>query len=73
MLSFVWNHLSFYPKDVCSFSVFYLNEEELNQQVCLIKYVEHEISNSASHKKRERGTKTSNFKSTISELLETFH
>ena len=33
--------------------IFYLNENELNQQVCLIKYVENEISNSTSHKKRE--------------------
>ena len=31
---------------------------KLNQQVCLIKYVENEISNSTSHKKRERGAKT---------------
>ena len=30
------------------FCIFYLNEEELNQQVCLIKYVENEISNSTS-------------------------
>ena len=59
MLSFVGKDLSFYPKDVCSFSVFfYLNEIELNQQVCLMKYVENEISNSTSHKKRERGAKT---------------
>ena len=37
------------------FCIFYLNEKELNQQVCLIKYVENEISNSTSHKKeRER-------------------
>ena len=41
--------------------MFYLNEEELNQQVCLIKYVEHEISNSTfqkqtkTKKKKERG------------------
>ena len=28
--------------------LFYLNEEELNQQVCLIKYAENEISNSTS-------------------------
>ena len=34
--------------------IFYLNEKELNQHVCLIKYVEKEISNSTSHKKRER-------------------
>ena len=40
------------------FCIFYLNEKELNQQVCLIKYVENEISNSTSHKKRERGAKT---------------
>ena len=69
MFSFVGTHLSFYPKDVCSFSVFYLKEKELNQKVCLIKYAENEISNPTSHKKiikkreRERGVKTqSNFK-----------
>ena len=45
----------FYPKDVCSFSTFfYLNEKELNQQVCLLKYVENEISNSTSLAKKER-------------------
>ena len=55
MLSFVGKHLSFYPKDVCSFSTFfYLNEKELNQQVCLLKYVENEISNSTSLGKKER-------------------
>ena len=37
------------------FCIFYLNEKELNQQVCLIKYVENEISNSTPTKKeRER-------------------
>ena len=42
--------LSFYSKDVCLFifCIFYLNEKELNQQVCLIKYAENEI------RKRER-------------------
>ena len=45
------------------FLYFYLNEEKLNQQACLIKYVENEISNSTSYKKkrereRERGAKT---------------
>ena len=50
------------------FCIFYLNEKDLNQQVCLIKYVENEISNATSHKKkkwereregeRERGEKT---------------
>ena len=60
MLGFVGKHLSFYPEAVCSFSVFfYLNEKELNQQVWLKKYVENEISNSTSHKKkRERAAKT---------------
>ena len=51
MLSFVEKHLSFYPKDVF-FCIFYLNEKKLNQQVRLIKYVENEISNSTSHKKK---------------------
>ena len=37
------------------FCIFYLNEKE---QVCLIKYVENKMSNSTSHKKRERGAKT---------------
>ena len=36
------------------FCIFHLNEKELNQQVCLIKYAENKISNSTSHKKRER-------------------
>ena len=34
-LSFVEKHPNFYPKDVCSFSVFFIyNEEELIQQKC---------------------------------------
>ena len=37
------------------FCIFYLNEKEFNQQVCLIKYVENQISNStSSHKKRKK-------------------
>ena len=36
------------------FCIFYLNEEELNQQVCLIKYLENEISNSTSLTKKRR-------------------
>ena len=35
------------------FCNFYLKRKELNQQVCLIKYVEIEISNSTSHKKKK--------------------
>ena len=44
------------------FCLFYLNEKEFSQQVCLIKYVENENSDSTSHKKkekkRERGAKS---------------
>ena len=61
MLSFVGKHLSFYPKNFFSFCIFFLNEKELNQKVCLIEYVENEISNLMSHKQkkeRERGAKT---------------
>ena len=36
------------------FCIFYLNEKKLNQQVCLIKYVENEISNRTSHKKTKK-------------------
>ena len=58
------------------FFIFYLNEKELNQQVCPIKYVENEISNSTSHKKKEekrvREEQTqSNFKN-ISKTSEKF-
>ena len=53
MLSLVGKHQSFYLKDVCSFSVFFfLNEKELNQQVCLIKYVE--ISNPYLTKRKRK-------------------
>ena len=74
MLSFVGKHLSFYPKDVCSFSVFfYLNEKELNQQVRLIKYVENEISNYLPQKKREIEEQKHNPPSkTFLKLLKTF-
>ena len=58
-VEFCWKTSKFLTK-ICLFifCIFYLNEEELNQQVCLIKYVENEISNPTSHKKRERGAKT---------------
>ena len=35
------------------FCIFYLNEKELNQQVCLKKYVEHEIEHERE-RQRER-------------------
>ena len=48
----------FLPK-ICLFifCIFYLNEKELNQQVCLIKYVENKISNFTSHQKKRKGEK----------------
>ena len=61
------------------FCIFYLNEKELNQQVCPIKYVENEISNSTSHrkeekKKRERERSKNNPTSkTFLKLLKNFH
>ena len=36
------------------FCIFCLNKKELNQQVCLIKYVENEISNPTSQKKEKK-------------------
>ena len=58
------------------FHIFYLNEKELNQQVCLIKYVENEICNSTSHKKREREGEEKKHKTTLKtflNLLKNFH
>ena len=48
----------FLPK-ICLFifCIFYLNEKELNQQVCLMKYVENEISNSTFHQKKKKREK----------------
>ena len=43
------------------FLYFYLNEKELNQQVCLIKYVENKISNSTSHKKKRETEEQKHF------------
>ena len=49
----------FLPKRCLFISwIFYLkNEKELNQQVCLIKYVENEIFNPTSHKKNKQTKK----------------
>ena len=63
ILNFEGKHLKFLLKRcLFIFCIFYLNEEELNQQICLTKCVENEISNSTFHKKkkkkRERGEKT---------------
>ena len=56
------------------FCIFYLNEKELNQQVRLIKYAENDISNSTSHKKKERkrSKNISNFKNINSKTPEKF-
>ena len=54
--------------------IFYLNEKELNQHVCLIKYVDNEICNSASHKEKEREEQKHNPTSkTFLKLLKNFH
>ena len=75
MLSFVGKRLSFYPKDVCLFifCIFHLNEKELNQQVCLMKYVENQISNSTSYKKRKEEQKHNPTSKTFLKLLKIFH
>ena len=72
----------FLPKK-CLFiyCIFYLNEKELNQQVCLIKYIENEICNCTSYKKkrereRERERKEQNYNptsKTLLKLLKIFH
>ena len=43
-MSFVGKRLTFYSKIFC---IFYLNKEELNQRICLIKYVEPERAGGA--------------------------
>ena len=75
MISFVEKHLSFYPKEVRSFYVFfYSNEEKLNQQVCVIKYVENEIFNSIFHKKeREEKKHTTTSKTSFPIILKNCH
>ena len=62
MLSFVGKHLRFHPKVVClfNFCIFCLNEKEFNQQVCLIKYAENEMSNSTSHKRKKKKERSKN-------------
>ena len=75
MLSFVEKYLIF-TKKMCLFifCIFHLNEEELNQHVRLIKYVENWISNSTSRKKKENRRKEQEhnpiFKNIISETPE---
>ena len=41
------------------FCIFYLNEKELNQQVCLIKYIENEISTSRKKRGKQKHNPTS--------------
>ena len=53
-LSFVGKHSGFYPKDVCSFSLFfYLNKLELTQEVCLKNYIKNEIFKSTLQKTKK--------------------
>ena len=53
-LGFVWKMLSFVGRCLFVFCIFYLNEKELNQQVCLIKF----LTLPLTKKERERGAKT---------------
>ena len=63
------------------FCIFYLSEKELNEQVCLIKYLENEISDSRSQNnnnnkkiKREREEQKHNPTSkTFLNFLKNFH
>ena len=54
-VAFCWKTSKFLPKRcLLVFCIFYLNGKELNEQVCLIKYVENEISNSTSYQKKTK-------------------
>ena len=53
------------------FCIFYLNEKELNQQVCPIKFIENEIS--TSHKKRREEQKDNPTSKQFLKLLKNFH
>ena len=69
-------HLSFYQKGVFSFCIFHLNEQELIQQVGLIKYIANEISDPTSHKTeniREEPKHSSTSKSSFLKLLQNYH
>ena len=57
MLSFVGKHLNLPKRCLFTFCIFCLNEKELNQQVCLIKYVKNENFNSTSQKKKKKKKK----------------
>ena len=80
MLSFMRKHRFLPKRCLLIFCIFYLNEKELNQQVCLMKYVENEISNSTFHqkkkKKREREIQEQKLNPTLKiflKLLKNFH
>ena len=65
---------TFLPK-ICLFifCIFYLNEKELNQQVCLIKYVENETCNSTSQNREREEQKHNPTSKTFLKLLKNFH
>ena len=71
-LSFVGKRLSFYTKDVrFILCIFYLNEEELIQRLCLTKYIKNEISNSTSHKTKNKRKEKKHNTVSKSSFLET--
>ena len=57
---FVGKHPNFHSKDACYFLLFYSNEEESIQQVCLRKYTENEIFNYTSHKTKKQKKRCKN-------------
>ena len=60
-LHFLGKHPSFIQKNVCSFSVFfYLNKEQLIQNVCLKKYKQNENFISTLHKAKKQKKRSKN-------------
>ena len=57
MLSFVGKHLSFTQKMSVHFLYFLFKWRGVNQKICLIIYVENEISNSTPDKKKKKKKK----------------
>ena len=70
-VEFCWKKSKFLSKRcLFIFCVVYLNEKELNQQVCLIKYIENEISTSRKKRGKQKHNPTSK---KYLKLLKIFH
>ena len=74
IVRFVGKHLSFYPKDVCSFSVFLFKWEGVKPTSMPNKMCRNEICNTTTHKKREREEQKHNPTwKTFLKLMKNFH